>query len=67
MQTFHVINDGVIGGVSTARVKWMPGAMLFEGAVSLENNGSFASFRGPLRIPAESAALLLKVRGDGKR
>ncbi|GEM_PF-6236593 len=41
--------------------------MLFEGAVSLENNGSFASFRGPLRIPAESAALLLKVRGDGKR
>ena len=41
--------------------------MLFEGAVSLENNGSFASVRGPLRIPAESAALLLKVRGDGKR
>ena len=41
--------------------------MLVEGVVSLENNGSFASFRGPLRILAESAALLLKVRGDGKR
>ena len=67
MQTFHVISDGVIGGVSASRVKWTPGAMLFEGAVSLESNGSFASFRGPLRILAESAALLLKVRGDGKR
>ena len=41
--------------------------MLFEGKVSLENNGGFASFRGPIRFPAGSTALLLTVRGDGQR
>lgn len=41
--------------------------MVFEGEVSLENNGGFASFRGPVRFQAESAALLLTVRGDGQR
>lgn len=41
--------------------------MVFEGEVSLENNGGFASFRGPVRFPAAAAALLLRVRGDGQR
>src|SRR5512134_3474546 len=41
--------------------------MVFEGEVSLENNGGFASFRGPVRFPAKSAALLVMVRGDGQR
>jgi NADH dehydrogenase [ubiquinone] 1 alpha subcomplex assembly factor 1 len=66
-QTFRVINDGVMGGVSTSRLRSTDGAMVFEGAVSLENNGGFASFRGPVRFPAESAALLVTVRGDGQR
>ena len=35
--------------------------------MSLENNGGFASFRGPFRPPAETTALLLTVRGDGQR
>jgi hypothetical protein len=67
VQTFRVINDGVMGGVSTSRVSSAAGAMLFEGKVSLENSGGFASFRGPVRFPAESAALLVTVRGDGQR
>jgi len=66
-QTFRVINDDVMGGVSTSRLRSTDGAMVFEGEVSLENNGGFASFRGPVRFPAESAALLLTVRGDGQR
>lgn len=41
--------------------------MLFEGEVSLDNNGGFASMRGPVRFPAQSAALLVTVRGDGQR
>jgi len=41
--------------------------MSFEGEVSLENNGGFASCRGPVRFPADSVALLLTVRGDRRR
>ena len=67
MQMFRIINDVVMGGVSTSRLSSTGGAMVFEGDVSLENNGGFASFRGPIRVPAESAALLLTVRGDGQR
>jgi NADH dehydrogenase [ubiquinone] 1 alpha subcomplex assembly factor 1 len=67
MRAFRVINDGVMGGASTSRLRLTAGAMVFEGEVSLENGGGFASFRGPVRFSARSAALLLTVRGDGKR
>jgi len=64
---FRVVNDGVMGGVSTSRLRHADGALLFEGEVSLENNGGFASFRGPARIVSTASVLLLTVRGDGKR
>jgi len=64
---FRVINDGVMGGVSTSRLDEADGALAFEGQVSLENNGGFASFRGPVRILDGASVLLLTVRGDGKR
>lgn len=64
---FRVINDGVMGGVSASRLAHADGALIFEGEVSLENNGGFASFRGPVRIVATASVLLLTVRGDGKR
>ena len=67
VRAFRVVNDGVMGGVSTSRLSAAAGAMLFEGTVSLENNGGFASFRGPVRFPAGSVVLLLTVRGDGQR
>ncbi|GAA4411999.1 CIA30 family protein [Quisquiliibacterium transsilvanicum] len=64
---FRVINDGVMGGVSNSRLSQIDGALRFEGQVSLDNNGGFASFRGPLRVPAGAAALLVTLRGDGQR
>jgi len=67
VQTFWLINDDVMGGVSKSRISSTDGAMVFEGEVSLENNGGFASFRGLVSFPAKSAALLLTVRGDGQR
>lgn len=67
VRTFQVINDGVMGGLSTSRLNLACGSMSFEGEVSLENNGGFASFRGPVRFPADSTVLLLTVRGDGRR
>lgn len=67
VRAFQVINDGVMGGLSASRLRATSGSMSFEGEVSLANNGGFASFRGPVRFPAETTALLLTVRGDGRR
>jgi len=67
VRAFRVVNDGVMGGVSTSRLSAAAGAMLFDGTVSLENNGGFASFRGPVSFPAGCGVLLLTVRGDGQR
>lgn len=67
VRTFQVINDDVMGGMSTSRLRLASGSMAFEGEVSLANRGGFAAFRGPVRFPAESTALLLTVRGDGRR
>ena len=66
-RTFQVINDGVMGGLSTSRLSPASAAMSFEGEISPENNGGFASFKGPVRCPADSIALLLTARGDGGR
>jgi len=66
-QRFRVINDGVMGGVSTSRLVRTDDALRFEGEVSLENSGGFASFRGPAQLPDGATALLLTVRGDGQR
>ena len=63
---FCVINDGVMGGVSSSRLEFAADGMLFTDKVSLYNNGGFASFRGPVRFPAGARALLLTVRGDGQ-
>jgi len=66
-RNFHVINDDVMGGLSRSCLNLAPGFMAFTGDVSLENNGGFASFRGSVRFPADSAVLLLTARGDGRR
>lgn len=64
---FGTVNDTVMGGRSRSAV--MPGsdAHLFQGSVSLENNGGFASVRyliGPSLPDADQVELT--VRGDGK-
>jgi hypothetical protein len=67
VSAFRAINDDVMGGVSSSRPRSVEGGLLFEGEVSLDRNGGFASFRGPVRVPEGAAALVLTVRGDGKR
>lgn len=66
---WRIVNDGVMGGVSAARVSRAGDALRFAGEISLENNGGFASMRRPFD-PAqggEAAGFLLRVRGDGNR
>ena len=67
VRQFMIVNDAVMGGVSTSQLSQTGAGVRFEGKVSLENNGGFASFRGPVRFPVESAGLLVTVRGDGQR
>ncbi|MEU0493959.1 CIA30 family protein [Mycobacterium sp. NPDC006124] len=65
------VNDPVMGGKSTSTTRFGDGGLVFSGDVSLENNGGFASARGPLdpgigRRAAGAAALRVHARGDGK-
>ena len=67
--TWTIVNDDVMGGVSTSSFEIIDGIASFRGTVSFENNGGFASARSPLPpIDLTGAdALVLRVRGDGKR
>jgi NADH dehydrogenase [ubiquinone] 1 alpha subcomplex assembly factor 1 len=63
------INDGVMGGVSEGQLHFDPaGYAVFQGSVSFEHNGGFASVRC---LPREfgiagAVALTLEANGDGK-
>jgi len=66
---WQVVNDDVMGGVSTSSFRLTNGAAVFQGEVSLENNGGFASVRSlPARHDlAGCDAFIIRVRGDGRR
>jgi NADH dehydrogenase [ubiquinone] 1 alpha subcomplex assembly factor 1 len=62
------INDGVMGGASSSQMRFdVAGHAAFEGVVSLENNGGFASVRASqLDLGfADTVGYLLTVWGDG--
>lgn len=69
---WSVVNDTVMGGVSTGQLAWQDGTMVFTGELSLDNNGGFASVRSPFIDPsaaaawADTAGLGVQVRGDGR-
>lgn len=64
------IDDAVMGGRSTSRLRHDPaGYAVFEGEVSLDDGGGFASVRSavlPLGVPL-AYACLIELLGDGKR
>jgi monofunctional biosynthetic peptidoglycan transglycosylase len=66
---WEIINDAVMGGVSDSRISIIKNkAALFQGIVSLENYGGFASMR---TLPREfdlagCNGLIVRVKGDGK-
>jgi len=66
---WRVVNDTVMGGRSASQWNVIPGGALFQGVVSRENGGGFASVRsGPVAHDlAHGDALLIRVRGDGHR
>ena len=65
------LDDVVMGGMSRSNLVPDPAGARFEGMVTTENNGGFASIRTrnlqpPLNL-ADATGLALRVRGDGKR
>ena len=70
LSDWTVVNDGVMGGLSRSTLEISnAGHGVFSGKVSLENNGGFASIRLDCgRVPlGKASALVLRVKGDGKR
>jgi len=66
---WRVINDGVMGGVSRSRIgRTGQGTGVFEGDLSLENDGGFASVRALLGRHDLStfAGIEVRLRGDGR-
>ena len=67
---WQVVNDDVMGGVSTSQFQVLiNGGAVFSGVVSLENNGGFASVRSsPVRQNLNGTdAFVFRVQGDGRR
>jgi len=67
---WYAIDDAVMGGVSASRLRHdAAGHAVFEGTVSLANNGGFASVRSrPRDLGAPGArAWMVEVCGDGRR
>lgn len=46
-QNWSVTNDGVMGGLSQGQAYLTDSSVVFQGEVSLENNGGFSSLRSP--------------------
>ena len=67
---WNTVNDGVMGGLSQSRLSSATDTTaVFEGVLSLENNGGFASVR---RAPTDyfisgATAIEVEVKGDGRR
>ena len=68
-QSWWVVNDGVMGGISQGSFKITEDQTLqFTGILSLENNGGFASIRarGDHLKMHDGEHVKLHVRGDGR-
>lgn len=68
ISAWSVLNDGVMGGVSESTFKINEvGNGVFEGQVSTENNGGFASVRYSSSVSIEdSKSIQIRLKGDGK-
>lgn len=66
---WFVVDDGVMGGRSQGNVGLSEeGHGIFQGKVSLENNGGFSSIRAPMdELETKGySAFKIRLKGDGK-
>jgi NADH dehydrogenase [ubiquinone] 1 alpha subcomplex assembly factor 1 len=64
---WYRVNDSVMGGLSQSNLRVVENIAYFEGNLSLENNGGFASVRrvGPTSFQ-NNTPIVLNVNGDGR-
>jgi hypothetical protein len=69
IEGWRIVDDVVMGGRSSGSFKLSPkGFGLFEGQISLENNGGFSSVRyqfKKLKVN-EANKIIIRLKGDGK-
>lgn len=66
---WRIVNDGVMGGLSSSNARVTDeGKIIFNGNLSLENNGGFASLRSPIKNYNfhEYTGIEIRIKGDGK-
>lgn len=68
-EAWRNVDDSVMGGVSSSRMRIEDDVAVFEGELSLQNNGGFASVRSDLldKDLTGFEGVRLRVKGDGKR
>ena len=66
---WRIVNDGVMGGLSSSKTVIKDDKIVFNGNVSLENNGGFASLRSTVKDYnfEKFSGIEIKIKGDGKR
>lgn len=68
-EKWRIVNDGVMGGLSSSKAGVTDeGKIIFNGSVSLDNNGGFASLRSPIKNYnfVEYTGIEIRIKGDGK-
>jgi len=65
---WYRVNDGVMGGLSQSNLRIVDKIAYFEGVLSLENNGGFASVRrvGTLALESGNKPIMVEINGDGR-
>ena len=70
IQNWRIVDDAVMGGMSSSTFKLSPdGNGVFEGTVSLENNGGFSMVRyqfDKMKVSKDDK-IVIKLKGDGKK
>jgi NADH dehydrogenase [ubiquinone] 1 alpha subcomplex assembly factor 1 len=70
IQNWRIVDDAVMGGMSSSTFKLSPdGHGVFEGTVSLENNGGFSMVRyqfDKMKVSKDDK-IVIKLKGDGKK
>ena len=69
IQDWRIVDDTVMGGKSAGSFRLSPdGFGLFEGQISLENNGGFSSvnYRFKKIKVKDDSCLVMRLKGDGK-
>lgn len=70
LKNWRIVDDVVMGGKSSGSIKLnTEGHGVYEGNISLDNNGGFSSLRYNFeKIQIKNATkIILKVKGDGKK